>query len=339
MTKYQAIFFCCSYVTLEKIISCLSLESGKKILIIVHYKKLYEFLKIKKNKKFLFADIFYLPEFPKLFSFSNFFFISIILLKLKYIKYLSKIERVNVYFFTVSWGYQTLWAVQYLSKKNNIYYTPAAIIKKNTLKKSIFRSFILRLFYGISHVSFYNYEGRYRSIIDSKFLKKNRFKKISSIKNTQFFYEKAKPKKKILILWTQEWLLRNNRAKRYSFIIQSIITKFGKYIDIKFHPEDTDINEINFPKYITVLPTEIPASLLVSFYPFIIGYDSASLYEATKFSNIKIVSLIKIIGGINVRRKMNYLVNNSSKSSKIIFPSEKNLFTLIDKCTTEFTYK
>jgi hypothetical protein len=339
MIKYQAIFFCCSYVALEKIISCLSLESGKKILIIVHYKKFYEFLKIKKNNQFLFADIFYLPEFPKLLSFSNFFFVSIILLKLKYIKFLSKIERVNVYFFTVSWGYQTLWAIQYLSKKNNIYYIPAAILKKNTLKKSIFRSFILRLFYGIKHVSFYNYEGQYRSVIDNKFLKKNRVKKISPIKNDQFFFKKSETKKRILILWAQEKHLKIHRAERYGGIIQSIITKYGKYIDIKIHPEDTEINKINFPKYLTVLPTETPASLLVRFYPFIIGYDSSTLFEATKFSNKKIVSLIKIVGGPNVRQKLNYLANNSYKSSKIIFPSEKNLLILIHKCITEFTYK
>jgi hypothetical protein len=119
-------------------------------------------------------------------------------------------------------------------------------LKKNTLKKSIFRSFILRLFYGINHVSFYNYEGQYRSVIDNKFLKKNRVKKISHIKNDQFFFKKSETKKRILILWAQEKHLKIHRAERYGGIIQSIITKYGKYIDIKIHPEDTEINKINF---------------------------------------------------------------------------------------------
>jgi hypothetical protein len=340
--KQINIFFCPSWYQIEEIIS-LTRENRENLIFVVENKDLYFFFKKFFNK----SKIIFLNS-PK----SVFGFNLLKCVKNLYLNYLEKkkIKLIfNNYIKTKVYcaeGFnlvQMAYAAQILSSNNEIFlYSNDLKLKKFLKRKFNFKIFLyniyIKILYNISCYSVADPDNKLYSIYSDQYYKSVNAKKIknrtvSSILK-KFAHNKIKflNKKKILLLSSydakNENLIHVDRFKIWLNEFIKIVGLENIIFKKKF------INEQKFfkEKLFEEAPSYLPASLLLYKVHIVIGYNSATLFQAAN-AGCQAISLLDLLKKKEIDPKLNYykkvFADNLINKNKIFFPKTINDFKKI----------
>lgn len=257
---------------------------------------------------------------------------------------LGNFHNADVFFFTVSWGYEVLYAITLLSFSNNIYYFPPAEVASLASKKSFIASQAIKIIYNIK-VQAYFFGHQLRTLVESEFLESVTATSIDrtsmeSIPISSLFASSPISTK---FNHTHSLILLSDLEE-----LQCSLDQYNKYLDLlsylvslipsvlfKPHPL-TDLNFIErftkdypFLETSSLLPKAIPASSMISSLKVLIGYSSATLIEASSLEGIVIISLINCLSYPSREPAETYLNANCRQSSAILYPYQNDLSELL----------
>ncbi|GAA5521905.1 hypothetical protein LQ318_09145 [Aliifodinibius salicampi] len=320
------IFFCLSYLNIPTTISLI--EEGEE-----------DFRVFTSNKKieFFFSELYesnkicYFSKPPLPFSARGLISILRLFVKKKIIQSeLKKYRHCKVYIFFVSHCFFEAWMVKKLSKYNTIYYDPAVTFKSrkyNNSWKSVLKSYLIRLLYGVSTDPI-EYGKKVLYLINKKYLKNVSAQKINinfKKKNVnKIINEKLKLNKAdilLLIGGTIEsgFVSKGNYCLEMDRLLASLNDE-GFSIVVKSHPRFNQLYSLE--KNQKKIPNYFPANLILKNYEYVIGYSTATLFEAAN-SGKKSISLLKYFTPNNkkqVEDSVSYLKNNLEEGYSILFP-------------------
>ena len=341
MKRVSKIIFCTSYLFLPITITIIE-RFKKSVLIITGSPEIYKFLTrfypksqiilFKKTKKILYKN-------------------PIRILKNLYINYLlksrikislNKYKNCEVYTFITAFSPQTAYALRILSSQNTIYWKKLISFKFLYKKKfPSFKIFLVMLYMRAMYkLNFVSYEGTDKLpilIYSNKFYKSISAKKTNikpDIKLLKNFQKKnlGIKKKDILLLSSAEALELNIIDKPlYKIWINKWVNSLNsKQIALKrkFYGEKKYFSENS----LTELPLDWPANLLMYDFRLVVGYHSATLFEAAN-AGCKVISLLDLLSNkknshhISYHKK--YITRNLDKNKKILFPKTFEQFNLM----------
>jgi hypothetical protein len=331
------LIFCASQLDIPSTI-ILAEQSKKKFIIITDNITSFNFLK----KNYPRSKIIYFLQ-PKKIFYLNFFLLFKNIyynlnLKKKINKLLSGYSNSEVFFSFDCIAYQLAYAVKILSKKNTVYFN-------NTRKDSFlykikfsFRGFLnkvyLKAMYGID-----SYIVQAPSIKYFLFFSRSFFDEISAknvlinlnhklLKKTKKKYLNGKIKK-IFLLSMYTDISSNILAKEKLDLFLKEFTLLVEKKDIYFKIKNLSDKKMPLEKSFYEIPYYIPANICMYHFNVIVGYGSATLFEAAN-AGIKAISLIDIL---KTNETMNascfykkFLLKNLDKNKKIYFPKSMNEF-------------
>ncbi len=327
-----------SYVTIPSALSLL-IENDIDFMIMTPDINIYEFFKIiYKEKKLYYFDLPQSSLIPKN-PYDLLCSIRDIKRQKKYLK--EKIEiykNYEIYFDLVALCDFEFWIIKELSKRNNIYYLRT--IDYKTVGKNIYSlnskiyKMINRLVYKTKlqpcinghHLTLKLTES-YLKDVNAKTIKLEvDYKKLSEFVKHKFYI----PNKKILLLCggvADFFVTKENYIKSMDEIISFLVDKFGSdEISIKAHPRyNVYLSKENELK---ILPSLLPASLVLNNFDIVIGYSSTAIAEASQ-SGKKVISLLKYFEPMDksiLNTYINYINSNMNRTNPIYFPENLEEF-------------
>ncbi|MEP1094947.1 MAG: hypothetical protein ABJG78_07535 [Cyclobacteriaceae bacterium] len=248
-------------------------------------------------------------------------------------------SKSDVYFFLVAFCEYPAWIVKVLSNKNKIYYKaatqlPNSVTKTDSIKGILHQTFSY-YFWGI------NVD---RKILDRTLffpLSQKYFSKINSmlcpiVVDNEVIENVIKNKVRVggKILYLSGGIIENNLVCETEFEL-----KTNQFFDripleevfLKLHPRS---NLARFAeKKIPQISSFIPANLICNNFDVVIGYNTATLYEAANGGKIAI-SLLNYFEPLSDNKRngyIDYLRNNTKLDMKLYFPSSlEEVIQLID---------
>jgi hypothetical protein len=247
--------------------------------------------------------------------------------KNKYKHFFLNFKNADIYFFHSAFAYFENWLISHLSKNNNIFYSPSVNIQPTTKNNKLifllnwaFLKIVYNYKSDIITTNNYTYYG-----ISKMFLNHINSKSISLIIDNKIVLKKINncfnlTSNNVLLLLGGILEDGNVIEKDYDIVMNQIVNIFGeKNIDLKIHPRFKVDKVLNNLK---ILPTLIPANLIVDNYTYIIGYDTSTLFYGAN-NSIKSISLLNLIKSKNESKKndlISYLKLNTNYKSRIYFP-------------------
>ena len=238
-------------------------------------------------------------------------------------------DHCDIYFFLYAFGESAAYVVKYLSQRNRIFYIPAVKVETAPLSPfSLYRLVIIiakKIAFGLdvyaindgSRDIFPYSESYFRSLNCTKLDMVVDYKIIQKFQQQNLNIAN----KKILILTGMIVEPGLVEEAHYSYMIDKLIQALpAGQVAIKLHPHASRkySAEINLPE----LAKEWPANMLIHVFPVIIGYHSASIYEAANAGRVAI-SLLDLIDPVNPSVKAHtktYLNNHLTAKNPIHFP-------------------
>lgn len=238
----------------------------------------------------------------------------------------------KVYFFDFWFAEHSAYLVMILSIKNSIFFAPASVLPKKNDKiyqvKSLIYIAYYRLLFGLK-LDAIEMEGSPYYLFSNDF-----FKKIGAI-NIKLEVNYKILKKYVVkeykfdqaILFLAGGVVEGEMIDTEIYVkyIGIILTKIGlENIVIKNHP---DFNaEYGLEASVKRIPSFVPANLLIDQFDCVIGFNSATLFEAANSgkTSISLMYLIPTINVDKVERYKEYLNANLLCDKKILFPQKIN---------------
>ena len=335
----KKIIFCTSYLAFP-ITHTLIKQAKESFIVVTDSKEIYNFL-IKfypKDKIILFSQPKSITNINPIFMIKNLYWNY--LLKKKTEFFFTKYVDCNVYSFIKAFGPQIAYALKFLSKKNTIYWKP--LVKDSflyTKKLPTFKIFLLTIYLKLMYGHQYDVmAGEDKNIIlrySNNFYRSIGIKKMNTKVNYNLIKNFIKKKidsnikkKRILLLSSAEALeleiidksLYNDWVKRWitPSKLKRIVLKRKIYKEQKYSSENL----------LAEAPLIYPANLLIYQYNTVVGYHSATLFEAANIG-CKVISVLNLLQKknnktINYHKK--YITKNLHKNKKILFPKNWKQF-------------
>jgi len=329
------IILCTSLLSIPFTISLIE-KSSESSTIITQSKEIYKFL-VKFYPK---LDIIFIEHLRSLTNknllkmIKNIHYNYLLKKKLNFllIKYSNSIVFTNIKAFSPLLGY----ALLVLSKKNIIYHqTLVKVFWKNAkpnLKQKILKIYY-KIMFGLDFDVVSTQMNNYILSYSKKFFKKIKAKKISNKINSnmikKFFARNLSIHNNNNILLLSSGIsiknglidkkLFNDFMKKWSSTssFKRLTLKRKSFSEKKYYKE----------KALAEVPLQIPANLLVYGYKIVIGYNSATLFEAAN-KYCKAISLLHLLSknALVIDNYKNYLNNNLLKNKKIFYPKTYEQF-------------
>jgi hypothetical protein len=255
------------------------------------------------------------------------------------------IENNNVYFFFTAFGYFESWMINFLSKKNKVFYTPdvdmTAFVPDETITTWI-KSCIYRWIYNVPFET-RRIRNRYVFAVSQRFLNNIDANKLSIKTNVALMRDKLKfiynlDHRKILVLAGNSvvndgQVSRDEYIKKMDQLIEVLLQRYSSHeIAIKGHPrfceyfsKETELEKI---------PSFLPGNLINQFFDVIIGYGSSLLYESANSGKKAISTIDYLIPSQQQTRidQKQYLASNLQSNATIWY------FRTIDELKAILTY-
>lgn len=243
----------------------------------------------------------------------------------------------DIFFFYNAMGYPMSWWISMVAKENRVFYKPdidmSMFKAKSNLKSFIKRTWIW-LNYGIHTTPSWTGE-RFIYKVSDRFLKKYDIAKITQFATDhEHIHQLVKDKlnldkKKFLFLTGNTVPDRMVEEDEFIRVTDNFIDTVGKEnIAVKVHPRFTTL--ISKEKICQLVPTYLPANVLLPNYRYVIGYTSSVLFEAANIG-IPGISMLDMYTPVNPARReeyRKYLTQNLTPgAAPIYFP--KNMEELI----------
>lgn len=260
--------------------------------------------------------------------------------KEKYMLTLGSLEGADIYFFFVAFCEFEAWLVKLLSKKNRIFYKPAATFTKKNEDRSLTSKLgrnLRKILYGIDFNNFILGNKKYYAI-DEQYLRDVDAKEFEYETNSQVVKEKIIEsfgtnlyKKKVLIL--EGGISKVHvEEKIYPKVVDDVIDVLEREYDksellVKAHP---DFHEyVSRQRELDNVNPIIPISTLIDEFEIVVGYNNYALVEAARLGKTSI-SLLKLAKSLNPKRRDDYIayLKDNSKN-KVFFPNNLNEFDKI----------
>ena len=252
--------------------------------------------------------------------------------KKRLIKEIGAFQPKNLYFFFLGWNGLASWLIKEFSQICNIYYRPKVNVDLLQTDKSCrmqIKTAIASAVCG-ARLRSGKYYGYSLVAIDKRFLEKARARKytheidhgnIKKFLSRRFDYLQ---KVRVMIL---NGGMYNVEEDEYVRVMKSVsIVLFKKYeaseVCLKDHPNFPVVELEPFDKCFKV-PIHLPASLLCYHCDIVIGYSSATLYEAANMDK-KSISLVKLVPTTKpnqIKEVIDYLEDHLEKG-EIEYPIE-----------------
>ena len=257
--------------------------------------------------------------------------------KSEYKQLFSNIKNANIYFFGIGWKIVTYMHIARLSKHNKVYLYPetqsSTLGKIENTPKTKLMSFLIKLLTGLDMVV-YTDCGKLSMNISDKYLNKHNITVIHKEFNKDNIDITIPIDKDKYILVVTEDQVEYNRVTLSEMVkkmcsLDAILCSChpGRYV-IKPHP--------NTPKLYTnfhgkIISPYIPSEFLLKHpWKLIIGTESLTLINATKYTNAKVVSLLKFIKYKDPSVSQEFIDWMNKHTDKILFPeNEKELEEVI----------
>lgn len=238
-------------------------------------------------------------------------------------------DNCDVYFFLYAFGESAAYVVKYLAQRNRIFYIPA--VKGDTAPLSSISLYSLvkiiakKIAFGLD-VYAINDSGRYSFPYSERYFRSLKCASLDMVVDygiTQKFQQQHLNigNKKILILAGTIVETGMVEEAHYSHMIDKLIQALPTgQVAIKLHPRASQ--KYSAENTLPELTKEWPANLLIHVFPVIIGYHSASIYEAANAGRVAI-SLLDLIDPVNPIKKAHtkaYLNNHLTAKNPIHFP-------------------
>lgn len=256
------------------------------------------------------------------------------LLKNKIKSFLNHYIGCDVYTFITAYSPLIGYCLKILSYNNNIFHNKIIKIilryKRPPLKLLLY-SIYLRLMYGINFDILVGKDNIYKLVYSKKFFKKIKAKK-KTININKHLLKKFVSKnflennKKILLLSSKSAFIDNAIDKKlfYIWIKKWISSNNSKKILLK--RKDNKEKKIKEENLLDDAPVSCPANLLIYSHKIVVGYHSATLFEAANVGCIAISMLDYLGNKKNNSNFKSFLIQNLKKNKKIFFPKNQNQF-------------
>lgn len=262
--------------------------------------------------------------------------------KKKLIKEIGAFQPKKLFFFFLGWNGLASWLIKEFSQICNIYYRPMVNVDLLQTDKSFrmqIKTAIASLVCG-TRLKSGKYYGYPLIAIDKRFLEKARARKylheIDHCNIKRFLSKKFDNLQKVKVMILNGGMY-NVKEDEYLRIMKLVsISLFKKYktfeICIKDHPH-FPVLELEFFDKCFKVPIHLPANLLSYSCDVVVGYGSATLFEAANLGK-KSISLVKFIPTTKpsqVQEIIDYL-NEHATTGKIEHVSDSFSFEQILKC-------
>ena len=324
------LIFICSYLNVPCVIDAVEREKGD-----------FRILTDDQGLFNLFADIYdgkNVIKLPTLFvSFGNIkgFCLDIVRsfkCKKQLLEVCRELKPTKILFFFLGWNGLSSWLIKKLSTNAEIFYQPEVnldMLKANSSARLRIKTLLASSIFGIKYKSA-SYYGYPMIAIDQSFLDRvnaqrlecsiepNKFRKLVQAK---FLYSR---KIDVLLLTGGMY---NVDEEEYREKMQEVFEILASVCDpanicIKSHP-NFPVVEFDFAEQCFVAAVESPANILCYASKCVIGYDSATLYEAADLglTSICLVNIIPTNASGQKERISAYLLDNCT-SQNILFPQD-----------------
>ena len=337
--KNRSLIFCTSFLSMPFTISLIEHYKNQSV-VLTHSNFIFKFL--KKNYPYL--DIVLIHDsksilnknFIKIFK-NNYFNY---LLKNETKSFLNEYSNCKVFTTIQAFSHLTGYSLTILSKKNTIYHKKLVKLfweKSNFNLKLFFNQLYLRLFYGLHLDQTKENSGRSFLSYSNFFFKSIKVKKtnleINSKQIKKFLLKNYNYKnKKILLLSSQRSLETNIIDKS---LLKKLNIKLLKYKNLKqfiFKRRDNSEKKNFLEKILLEADPFCPSNLYIYKFKIVIGYHSASLFEAAN-AGCKAISLLDLLGKNDSLKFFykKYFRRNLNKDKKIFYPKTfKQFFEILD---------
>lgn len=327
------IIFCPSYLSIPMTINLIE-EFQKPLLLITQSKDICNFL----NKFYPKIKIILIESEKKILKKNPFKIIQNIyfnyLLKNKVKSFFNHYKDCDVYTFITAYSPLIGYSLKILSYNNSIFHNKIIKIflkKKRPPSKLLLYNIYLRLMYGIDFEILIGRDNIFKIVYSKNFFKKIKAKK-KTIKINKHLLKKFVSKnfynhnEKILLLSSESAFIDNAIDKKlfYIWIKKWISIKNSKKILLKRKSDkEKKIKEENLLNDASI---SCPANLLIYSHQIVVGYHSATLFEAANVG-CKAISMLDYLGPKKNNAKFkSYLIQNLKKNKKIFFPKNQNQF-------------
>jgi hypothetical protein len=330
--KKEKLIFCPSYMQVPATITLAS--KNNFFFIVTECNSLYNlFINFyPKSKIILLESAISILNINPFLLFKNLVFNYLLKKKIKYL--FNKYINCDVFFTGGANLPQLAYAIKILSLKNNMNYIEQDIYKNlfkrisNPPLKFFFYIIYLRLMYGLNCHAVSNNNKLIFLFYSNQFYKFINAKKISldiNIKLLKSFQKKNFPlkNKKILFLSSSEAIQLGTIDKD---AFKSQIHKCCNFIKLKeilFKRKSINEKKYFIENIFFEAPPEWPANILVYGLKVVVGYHSATLYEAAN-AGCKSISLLNLFQTTKTFKNSNffkkYLIMNLDKNKRIFFP-------------------
>ena len=340
----QSLLFCSSYTQVPIILSKIN-NLKKNFILVTDHKNIYFFFKkiFKKNQIIL------IKQSPSILSL-NIFTIFQNLKKIENNKkkiniFFNKFINCNIFFFKGANLPQTSYVIKLLSLKNKIFFFyqhshKALWIKKNPSFKIFVYQIFLKVFYGLSHDSLS--DGRKILLFTSNSFYKNiKCKKIIVKLNIEYLksieqkFLKIK-KSKVLLLSAHDAITsRLISLNNFKLFINRFINNQNKN-RIFFKKKNSSEKKFFKEKILNEIPVYWPSNLILHRYKLVIGYHSATLFEAANAGclSISLIDMLSDDPTSLIKFYQEYLKKNLKHGKKIYFPKTiSELDRLMRQCS------
>lgn len=243
---------------------------------------------------------------------------------------LGRPKKETIYFFYNAFGFNMSWWIKEVARDNEVLYKPDIDIsmwkEKRNFRSEIKRTWI-RMNFSAHTTSVWTGE-RFIYKVSDRFIRQHKIRLVTDfyvdqIELENFIREKFNLEKKKFLLLTGN-TVPDEMVTETEFIAkndQLIEQLDAKEIAVKVHPRFTTL--FSREQECQMIPTYIPANVILPNFEFVIGYTSSVLFEAANLG-IPAISLLNIFEPVTPERKekyRKYLTDNLVAGSKEIhFP-------------------
>lgn len=334
LKSYRNIIFCTSSLSVPFTVSLIA-KFKETSTIVIQSKELFDFF-VKYYPK---HDIIFFEE-PK--SLINKNFLKIIknhyhnyLLKKKILFFFNKYLNSNVFTNIRAFSPLSAYMLIVLSKKNKIYHQKLVKLSFKTTKQDL-KLKILKIYYKMMFdldchvIATKNNENLlpYSNKFFKKIASKNIRYKINSNSIKNFISQNFNiPSNKILFLGFGSYLKEGLIEKK---LFKDFMKKWSStcnYKKLLLKRKNFEEKKYYLEKALAEVPSFIPANLLIYNFKIVIGYNSATLFEAANKS-CKVISLLYLLSKntFTVKYYKNYLDKNLKVNKKIFYPKTYEQF-------------
>ncbi|MDA9792197.1 hypothetical protein N9C15_00925 [Schleiferiaceae bacterium] len=314
----KKVVFCLSYLNIPWTESIIL--SHENFMVLTSESTIYKYFTRKYGKK----NIFLFEEFNLNLakSLSSWFII-----RRRNLCLINSVSDAEVYFFCASFGHTALWMIRKMSVSNDIYYKQEVQLEKNLEGSFDVRTVLHRLvvlfMLGVNMSIHYTKAGA-RLIPSKRFIKQNNVRDVridlvdgrsslDSDENIDVLYLSGDVIPKVGIVNSDEFIRLNSE-------LIDLLSNYNSFI--KPHPRLSSLTPAE--ERLRRIDALIPATMLFKGRPVVIGYGSASLFEASN-NGLLAISLLKYYHFIEEEVRdsgIAYLKANCLQGCQIEYPEK-----------------